>query len=101
VILVLFRGITPDSKDYVLKSLVTDISGLLAIEVKDQDKAFKMLGIEDATKREMQEAFRNKSKEIFLDDRSEAWNALEKGVTLDGRFATLLFRACDMLLIDI
>jgi hypothetical protein len=82
---VLFRGITPQSPDYGFTSLIPDVSSLLVDrKVKDERSAFEMLGIEEGTISEMRNAFRIKSSEIFLHDRSNAWKALKEGATLDG-----------------
>ena len=101
VVLVMFRGITPRSLDYGMKSLITDTCSLLNLEVEDGNTAFGKLGIVEGTADEKQTAFRETCFENFLHDRSYAWWALKEGVTLDGRFATTLFQVSDMLLVGI
>lgn len=97
----MFRGITPRSLDYGMTSLITDACRLYDHEVEDDSTTFSKFGIVEGSVDEMQKDFRDTCFRNFLDDRSYAWQALKEGVSLDGRFASLLFRVSDMLVVGI
>ena len=102
VVLVMFRGITPCSPDYAMTSLITDACRLFDLKVENSNSAsFSKFEIVEGTADEMQKAFREKCFNIFILDRGYACQALKEGVTLDGRFTTILFRVSEMLLVGI
>ena len=90
----LFLGILPTDPRYELDDLIEHTFDLLKNDdkesVKDADAVFERLEISKDSPDKVQQ-LRKKVEERYIDERSTAVEAMEKGLTLDGMYLKVFF----------